>query len=317
MQWRGLLIFDSVEGNPSWHKTVRESLEIKCGLPVTDNVEEASRAQTLLILTSHLDAEKRRALADVPRKLVLITGLYAQKFSFIAPNLESCLAEEQAVLEWADFVSLPSEHARQIVLRFYGDDLASKLIVAGLPVNIDRFSSDHTTPRDDKLILLGQRQDYDKNFLLEADICTYLKEDGYRFLRASNHRNPALKDFAEYAEQHLGIPSKGNPENYAAQCLASKFVLLTSPAETLCITAIEAVAAGCIPIVPDHSAFKEWCHRDNRYEPYSISEIRRILRDSPVRPHAIEQYRPEVFINKLRAGVESASSIDRDLGAIG
>jgi hypothetical protein len=307
MQWRGLLIFDAVEGSPSWHKAIRENLEIKCGLPVTAEIEEASRADTVLILTSHLDQEKRAALRQVPRKLVLFTGLYAQKFSCISPNLENFLAEEREVLEWADFISLPSEHARQVVLRSYGERLASKLIVAGLPIDLERFSSRPPTSRDDKLILLGQRQDYDKNFLLEAEICTYLKEDGYQFLRASNHRNPALADFAEYAELQLGVPSEGDPARYVSQCRESKFVLLTSPAETLCITAIEAVAAGCIPIVPDHSAFREWCHRDNRYEPYSIPEIRRILKDSPVRPHAIEQYRPEAFIKKLRDAVERAS----------
>jgi len=291
---------DPCEQHPSWYPSLCLILKERFQLPWTAKLQEAACADCVLILTSELDAETCMQLAKVNFIIVLFSGIYAQKFSAVTPDIDALLAEEQAVCEWMDLALVPSHYAKKLLRSAYGTHLESKIQVIGWPINIDNFANIRSVSRDMNQILLGQRQDYDKNFLLEAEVCTELLARGYKVIRASSRSNPVLQDFALYAERHLGVPSQGHPEEYLSQCLESGFVLLTSPAETLCITAIEAVAAGCIPVVPDHSAFQEWCHASNRYQPYSIVDILRLIREAPINQHKIAQYHPEQFIKRLQ-----------------
>lgn len=297
------LALDDPARQPSWYPSLRAILEGRFGLPWTHDVDEAGRARCTLVLTSELDAATCARLAPAGSVIVLFSGIYAQKFTAVVPEIDALLAEERSVCEWMDLAIVPSQYAKELLMKAYGAHLEPKLTVTGWPIDIDAFAGAPAEPRDMQQILLGQRQDYDKNFLLEADLCTELVARGYRLVRASSKGNPLLDDFSRYAERHLGVPSRGQPDRYVSQCRQSGFVLMTSPAETLCITAIEAIAAGCIPVVPDHSAFREWCHAANRYDPYSIADILRILREAPVHRHRIAQYRPERYIERLRAVV--------------
>ncbi|NER37773.1 MAG: glycosyltransferase family 4 protein [Oscillatoria sp. SIO1A7] len=277
-------------------------------LPWTHELHKAASARCVLILTSEIDAETCKELSAVNCIIVLFSGIYAQKFTAVTPDINALLTEERMVCEWMDFGLVPSKYAKKLLMNAYGNHLEPKLRVMGLPIDIDIFTNASSESRDMKQILLGQRQDYDKNFILEAEICSELLARGYRVIRASSRSNPALQDFALYAERHLGVPSRGEPDKYLSQCLQSGFVLITSPAETLCITAIEAVAAGCIPVVPDHSAFQEWCHASNRYQPYSIADILRVIREAPVNKHQIARYHPDQFIESLQAMIRDGLS---------
>ncbi len=302
------IVYDPIERepceqHPSWYPSLRSLLKERFRLPWTHQLHEAASAHCVLILTSELDAETCRELSAVSCIIVLFSGIYAQKFTAVTPDINALLTEERAVCEWMDFALVPSQYAKKLLMKAYGTQLEPKIRVIGWPIDIDIFTNTCSAPRDMKQILLGQRQDYDKNFLLEAEVCTELLARRYRIIRASSRSNPALQDFALYAQRHLGVPSCGEPDRYLSQCLESGFVLITSPAETLCITAIEAVAAGCIPVVPDHSAFQEWCHASNRYQPYSIADILRIIREAPLNQHQIAQYHPEKFRERLEAMV--------------
>jgi hypothetical protein len=299
------LALDPEPQQPSWYLRIRNLLQRRYSLPWTHDADEAGKAQCVLALTSELNAETCARLSPAGCIIILFTGIYAQKFCAVVPEIQSLLDEEGAVCEWADFSLVPSRYASELLQSAYGAHLAPKLRIAGLPVDLDHFAGAPEEPRDMKQIVLGQRQDYDKNFLLEADLCTYLLAHGYRLVRASSRHNPRLNDFSVYAERHLGVPgSNTQPQRYVSTCRQSGFVLLTSQAETLCMTAIEAVAAGCIPVVPDHSAFREWCHADNRYNPYSFADILRILRQAPIRQHDIAPYHPDRFIECVLAVIE-------------
>jgi tRNA (guanine-N7-)-methyltransferase len=297
-------VLDPIADQPGWKAPLLRCLRDFARLPVTTDRAVAAASHTVLSITTHLDDDARAALNDVARKIVVVAGLYAQPFCPPFVGHERGVAEERATLAWADVITVPSSYARGVIARAYGDEIAAKAIVTGFPVDVDAFAAagDRSggRPRDMRQILIGQRQDVDKHYLLEADICRQLGEDDFHFVRAAAEVNPGLAEFAAYAERRLGVPARGDPPRYAEQCAASGFVLVTSPSETLCLTAIEAVAAGCIPIVPDHSAFREWCHPDNRYPPYSIAAIRGILAEAPVRPHALDPYRPEVYMRRLR-----------------
>ena len=311
------LALDPAPQHPSWYPRLRELLQGRYALPWTHDPDQAGKAQCVLALTTELNPETCARLSGADCIIVLFTGIYAQKFCAVSPDIEALLTEEREICEWADFALVPSSYARDLLQSTYGVHLAPKLRVAGLPVDIDGFANSPEEPRDMRQIALGQRQDYDKNFLLEADLCTYLRAEGYRLVRAASRHNAQLDDFSVYAERHLGVPGRyAEPRNYVSTCRQSGFVLLTSQAETLCMTAIEAVAAGCIPVVPDHTAFREWCHADNRYDPYSFKDILRILRAAPRREHNLAAYHADRFMAHLLAVIEEGLRWKRNMPRI-
>lgn len=305
---RPFVVLDPMPDSPGWKGPLVNCLQGLGRLPVVHDPAEAAKAHTVLVLSTHLDASVRATLAPVHRKIVNVSGLYAQPFC--APCVAHDLKrdEERAVFAWADIIAVPSQYTRGLIKATYGKGAASKAIVVGAPARIaECVSAAETADRNMRVILLGQRQGSDKHYLLEAELCNLLATEGFTFVRAAVESDPALADFSGYAERYLATPSSGDPARYPQQCAEAGYVLVTSPSETLCLTAIEATAAGCIPVVPDHSAFREWCHPDNRYEPYSIDNIRRILANAPRRDHRIDDFRPEAYLRRLRLLVANAT----------
>jgi tRNA (guanine-N7-)-methyltransferase len=121
---RPFLVFAPAEAPLACHRVLVECLAAECQLPVSQKVEEAVAADTILIPATDLDLHLREALRPVRRKFVLVSEPPSLRLG--ATNVDT--------LSWADGILAASAATRGYLMEVYGPQIAAKVLVVGSPL---------------------------------------------------------------------------------------------------------------------------------------------------------------------------------------
>jgi len=115
----------------------------------------------------------------------------------------------------------------------------------------------HTTPhRGLDILVAAFAKLYEERQDIELDVFSSFKIYGWA------ERDKPYEDLFNFCREHPGINYHGSVDNATVRDALTKAHLFTYPsnwAETSCIAAIEAMAAGCLTVCPAYAALPETC----------------------------------------------------------
>ncbi|WP_372399457.1 glycosyltransferase [Azospirillum sp. HJ39] len=143
-----------------------------------------------------------------------------------------------------------------------------------------------------------------KNPALEVEVVRTLRSHGYDCV----HIGWIDRDWRDRLERAgAQIVTESRWEAYLEAVAHCGFYVATSFSESLCLSALEAVALGCVPVVPDHSGFRDWCPARYRYTALTVqSAVERLLAldaagESGPGAAALDHYHPHRFFGRIDA----------------
>lgn len=170
---------------------------------------------------------------------------------------------EQSIFKVTKYIFVGSNYHRNMIInKFWYNvpDIAKKLIVTGMPTHA-KFLSEYNifladaNPNKKSGITFTGRTSYDKGY----DIVKKLRKRGFDIYSTMENRLP--KDI------------------YYSKLLESKVVFIPSRHENFGQGAVEGMALGCVPIVPDGICFDEYIPDECRY--HNEKEMLKLLRNPP------------------------------------
>ena len=171
---------------------------------------------------------------------------------------------ESTNIHWAD-QTLVVSNSERMKLESTVPDLIGKVMVNGFPVSIKQIQD--TSLGYEKLeksvCFLGETRGI-KNIDLEVELTQILRDIGYNAFHLSPGVVSRRKEL-ELAGSKVVENVRGS--EYWKLLSGFQYFVSTSFYESLGVSGIEATVAGCIPIVPDNSGFRDWCPPENRYTP--------------------------------------------------
>ena len=176
-------------------------------------------------------------------------------------------------MDWANLVLLVSNAEKSKILS-RRSDLDNKIQVNGFPIDIDGLMTIKKTAKYPcSIVFLGQTRKI-KNVDFEIELINRLKKHGFAVYHLSS-REISQKKYLEQAGCVVveGVESK----RYWKLLSKFQFFASTSFYESLCVSGIEASVLGCVPIVPNHSGFTDWCPSKLRYEPFDSNNVMDII----------------------------------------
>lgn len=163
-------------------------------------------------------------------------------------------------------------------------DVRAKCVVQPVGVNVGVLISSNRIPTRRPLVLWNQRWDHDKNPKELFAALVELANDGVVFDLALAGENTRVdpQEFARIQEHlgervvHVGEASK---ERYQELLLSATVVASTTQHEFFGISMVEAMAAGCIAVLPNRLSYPEIVpeefHGAVLYEPGGLGEVLR------------------------------------------
>ena len=239
----------------------------------------------LLVATSMVDLATLKGLH--PRLSGVTTALYFHENQFAYPtsdaqttSVEAQMVQLYAALA-ADRVAFNSEYNRRSFIDGI-DALLARLpdhVPAGvsnriaekseiLPVPIDPIRP--AEAQDPKLIVWNHRWEYDKNPNLFADAMIALAAQNVDFrlaLLGQRHRNTpqALARLREALPDRIVADARLPEDEYRAVLGRAGMAVSTATHEFQGLGMLEAVSAGCLPLVPDALCYPEIYPAEYRY----------------------------------------------------
>jgi len=145
------------------------------------------------------------------------------------------------------------------------------------PLN-DYDSGTHLGTKNKKLILWNHRWEYDKHPQLFADALCKLKEKNIHFQLAllgerAAIKPDALKRIEETCAENIIINEKVTTEKYCETLQQASIVVSTAIHEFQGLSIMQAVSAGCIPVVPDDLCYAEQYAEEYRYPPLNADAL--------------------------------------------
>ena len=145
---------------------------------------------------------------------------------------------ERSWLEIVDKVFVATEFHRDLILAERGGGnpaLADKIVVTGLPMQPEEFTSPTKAKRD--LVVFPHRLDKEKNPDLFDGLAAAHRRSGWQFVKT--------KEVTSTKAEYYDLLSQ------------AKIAVSFADQETWGIAQLEAVFCGCIPIVPDKLSYRE------------------------------------------------------------
>ena len=153
-----------------------------------------------------------------------------------------------------------------------------------LPIGLDlrKLAASNRTQNEYPTILWNHRWEYDKNPESFFQILFKIKDKGFRFnlivAGESYRKYPKIFDLAKekLADEIIHFGFAEDRAHYENLLLQSDILPVTSNQDFFGISAVEAIAAGCLPLLPNRLAFPEHldqkdqkhCYYDNDQELY-------------------------------------------------
>jgi len=211
-------------------------------------------------------------------------------------------AEEAANIARADAVLLVSASERDKAIA--AGSPPTKLHVVGAPLQVlmdPRPASVLRTRR--RVCFIGQLRPI-KNPALEVEAVRSLRDHGYECVHIGWLDRDWRDRLEEAGAQIVTAPSR---DAYLEAVAGCGFYMSTAFSESLCLSALEAVALGCVPVVPDHSGFRDWCPARHRYAALTVqAAVGRLLAldaegECGPGPAILAPYHPRRFFDRIEA----------------
>ncbi len=249
-----------------------------------------SREYDCLIATSMVDLAALRGLVPALAHLPALVYFHENQFEYplsesahagIEPqviNLYSALAAQQLVFN-SDYNRQTFLAGVEALLRKMPDavpagipeQLAVKSSVLPVPLANDWFAPDRTVKPAELTLVWNHRWEYDKAPDIFFQALRLLVERAVPFrvhvLGQAFRTVPALfEEMRDTLKNHLGQWGRlEDREAYRQLLRQSHVVVSTAKHDFQGLAVLEAVAAGCIPVIPDRLAYPEWFAADYCY----------------------------------------------------
>ena len=175
--------------------------------------------------------------------------------------------------EYIDYACVNSKYFAKILrkdLREWEKDV--KVIVTGYPYKPLRIKD---VDKEAKTVLINSRFALEKMHNLEIIVAKRLFDAGYRILRSKPKTEIFDKELFEYATKVCGFEFGG----YEELLKKAESVLVVSANDTLGVSALDGIMAGCKVVAPNDFAFPEFVPFGNLYAPYDIEDMLMTLED--------------------------------------
>ena len=151
----------------------------------------------------------------------------------------------------------------------------------------------HTTPhRGLDILVAAFTKLYEDRQDIELDVYSSFKLYGWA------ERDKPYEELFDFCRQHPGINYHGSVDNATVRTALSKAHIFAYPSvwqETSCISAIEALAAGCLTVCPNYAALPETCANFAWMYTWHSDKQQHANLFAGVLKHAIENHdRPDV-----------------------
>jgi glycosyltransferase involved in cell wall biosynthesis len=266
-----------IRGNPLfWAQQCREVLE---------------QPYDLLLATSMVDLATLRGLVPKLGQIPTILYFHENQFEYPAGRGQHGLLEAQMVSLYAamaaDVLLYNSDYNRQTFMEgcqallqrlpdAIPDNVVTDLVAKSqvLPVPLEDYLLDSVSPAEKPLQLLwNHRWEYDKGPAELLSLAKQLVAEGIPFklhvVGQQFRQQPPEFELLQQLLQGAGaLASWGYVEkasDYRALLQNCDVVLSTALHDFQGLAVLEACAAGCVPLVPDRLAYKEWFEPEYRY----------------------------------------------------
>ena len=211
-------------------------------------------------------------------------------------------AEEAANIARVDAVLLVSTSERDKVAAAGSPPAKLRIVGAPLQVLADPRPAPVRRVRH-RVCFIGQLRPI-KNPALEVEVVQALLSHGYECVHIGWLDREWRDRLEDAGAQIVTTPSRQAFLEAVAGC---GFYAATSFSESLCLSAMEAVALGCVPVVPDHSGFRDWCPARYRYAALTVqSAVERLLAlddagETGPGGAVLDRYHPRRFFDRIDA----------------
>jgi glycosyltransferase involved in cell wall biosynthesis len=267
-----------VRGNSlSWAFTERETLEQPYDLLIATSMTDLSTLKGLVPTLAHVPSivychenqfaypDRRGKLRNEPIFVGLYATLVAERVIFNSDyNRQTFLDGAQALLK-----KMPDAVPPGVI-----EHIADKSCVIPVPLE-GRWYASATHPLDGPLtIVWNHRWEYDKAPERMFAALLKLHEDGVDFKvhvigQQFREQPPVFAEMRPLLESHIGEWGMVESDtDYQKLLQKSHVVLSTTLHEFQGLAVLEAVASGCIPLVPDRLAYPEFIPDEYRYPSY-------------------------------------------------
>lgn len=164
-------------------------------------------------------------------------------------------------IDWADLTIVVSNSEYNKIVGV-NEELGRKVKVFGFPIDFSRLRKfKGRKKKKGSVCFLGETRAI-KNPEFEVALIQFLSSKEYKCF----HLSPS---FVSYKDRLLSsgcrVVEGVRGERYFSLLSKFEFFISTSHYESLSVSGIEAFLLGCVPFVPDHSGFIDWCPPENRY----------------------------------------------------
>ena len=160
------------------------------------------------------------------------------------------------------------------------EHIAGKSCVIPVPLEQHWFTDSSRADAGPLTIVWNHRWEYDKAPERMFAALLKLQEDGVDFRvhvigQQFREQPPVFAEMRPLLESHIGEWGMVEPDTeYQKLLQQSHVVLSTTLHEFQGLAVLEAVAAGCVPLVPDRLAYPEFIADDYRYPSYPDDPVR-------------------------------------------
>jgi glycosyltransferase involved in cell wall biosynthesis len=273
-----------IRGNSlSWAFSERETLEQPYDLVIATSMTDLSTlkglvpalARTPCIVYCHENQfaypDRRGKLRNEPVFVGLYATLAADRVIFNSDyNRQTFLDGAQTLLK-----KMPDAVPPGVV-----EHIAGKSCVIPVPLEQHWFTDASRPDAGPLTIVWNHRWEYDKAPERMFAALLKLQEDGVDFRahvigQQFREQPPVFAEMRLLLESHIGEWGMVEPDTeYQKLLQQSHVVLSTTLHEFQGLAVLEAVAAGCVPLVPDRLAYPEFIADDYRYPSYPDDPVR-------------------------------------------
>jgi len=256
----------------TWAKTFIESAD-KYGLEVVEEFDADRPEMSRLYLGDTINKNK---LFDRNTNKKNIFFLAASSVCPSDDESREQIKIESENLKWADLNLVVSSSERKKIT-YLGKTVLDKTMLSGFPIDTMMIKSYFNKNKlKNSICFLGEDR-HIKNIEFEARVCRYLTNHGFNCVHLSPREiiNERL-----LAKSGCKLLANISGRAYLRQLSKFKFFISTSFYESLCVSGIEAMLLGTIPIVPNHSGFVDWCPEKLRYCKNDITSIYSLIQEN-------------------------------------
>lgn len=224
------------------------------------------------------DLDSPYVRSTAAKTIFRISGTSAHPYCY---QVDSELEKEQ--LERITFNLSPHPRASSLIQKFAPK---ARIVDTGYPIYVPETMLREKIP---KTIVVGGRLSPDKQFMLSCWLLQPYVDEGYTvtFCYPDNGgKDTTWINIYGGSERYLNrgfLFKKHSNEEWLNTLAESEFFFTASLGDTICCSCVEAVTLGCYPLTPKIGSEIPLydTYLDQGYEPFSSSDLRRLIEQKP------------------------------------